>query len=70
MELPELIGVLQTARYTLDHGSTQLMGKVKVWPEKDYFLNVCADLNSCTGKLSTVIESLIDWNSRHNMPLS
>lgn len=73
MEVSELIEALEKMRRDINHRSTRLADGirpgVKGTDDETFLLSVCNELNGFSRKISGVIESLRDYNSRHNIPI-
>ena len=73
VEVAELIGTLEKIRNDLNINKNQLADRipvvVKSVDEETFLLSKCSELESCSRQLFGVIESLKDYNSRHNIPI-
>jgi hypothetical protein len=73
MEIPELIGALGKIENYLRDSATQLADKTAIvakgTDEETLLLHISSEMNDCSEKIFCVIESLRDYNSRHNLPI-
>jgi len=73
VEVSELIEALEKMRRDINHHSTRLADgigpDVKGTDEETFLLSVCNELSGFSRKIFGVIESLRDYNSRHNIPI-
>ena len=68
--LIKILGDLQQTLGTSAHRITEMLApKVNGTDDETFFLYLGSDLNDCSGKLVRAIESLRDYNSRHNLPI-
>ena len=74
VEVSELLRTLEKMRVVLTDNLTQLADRIpagiKGADEETFLLSICGELNDCSRKLIGVIESLRDYNNRHDVPIS